>query len=397
MELILLVLLVITIILLVYLAFFKTNKPNEITNQVDVNNVLNEQKTAIIKELAEYQRKIMEGYTEASVKNERSLNEFKEKLEDRVNKLFVQNEDRLNATTKEITASINEKMKEINDKVDNRLTEGFEKSTKTFGDVLERLGKIDEAQKKLEGLSNNIISLQDILSNNKSRGNFGEYQLNQILEDAFGVQDDDVYQVQKMFTGIDGSKLMADAALRMPDNDLWLAIDSKFPLENYEKMISKDIPDSEQKNYEKLFVKDVKNRVDETSKYIINGVTLDQAIMFIPSESIYAQILAYHKDVVAYATKKKVLLSGPTNLLALLRVFIVLRIDEKRTKCARELFGELNKLSEEFGRYSERWIDFEKKFKGLDKEVDKITVTSKKISSKFEKIKDVKIDELESE
>ena len=386
MDYILLVLLVIVMFLLVYLAFIKPNKKNEATNQIDVNNLLNEQKMAIIKELAEYQRKIMEGYLEANIKSEKSLIEFKEKLE-----------DRLNANFKEITLSINDKMKEINDKVDKRLTEGFEKSTKTFGDVLERLAKIDEAQKKLEGLSNNIISLQDILSNNKSRGNFGEYQLNQLLEDTFGVQDKDVYEVQKEFEVEPNKKVKADAALRMPENNLYLAIDSKFPLENYEKMMSKEVSESDKKAYEKLFIGDVKKRIDETSKYIIKGVTIDQSIMFIPSESIYAQILAHHKDVISYATKKRVLLTGPTNLLALLRVFLVLRIDEKRTKCAKELFEQLDKLSVEFNRYTQRWSSFEKKFKGLDEEVDNLTVTSRKISSKFDKIKDVKIEEIETE
>jgi len=394
MEYVITILLVIVIVLLVYLTVVKNNNKNEVSNSIDINNLLSEQKMAIIKELAEYQRKVIEGYVESNIKSEKSLQEFKEKLEDRINKMFVSNEDRLLATSKEITNSINEKMKEINDKVDKRLTEGFEKSTKTFGDVLERLSKIDEAQKKLEGLSNNIISLQDILKNNKSRGNFGEYQLNQLLEDAFGVQDDDVYEIQKEFVTIDNKKVVADAALCMPDNNLYLAIDSKFPLENYEKMISKDISESDKIMYEKMFVSDVKKRIDETSKYIIKGTTIDQSIMFIPSESIYAQILAYHKDVVAYATKKKVLLTAPTNLLALLRVFLVLRIDEKRSKCARELFEELDKLSIEFKRYSDRWDSFEKKFKNLDSEVDNLTTTSRKISNKFDKIKDVRIDEI---
>ena len=132
---------------------------------------------------------------------------------------------------------IERKLMEINNKVTERLDQSLEKTNKTFANVLERLSKIDEAQKKIDGLSSDIISLQSVLTDKKTRGIFGEVNLSFILENAFGGTSSGIYSLQhKMSNGF-----IADALLFAPAPLGTIAIDSKFPLENYERMTNKNI------------------------------------------------------------------------------------------------------------------------------------------------------------
>ena len=174
----------------------------------------------------------------------------------------------------------------INDKVNERLDVNFEKTNKTFTNVLERLSKIDEAQKKIDGLSTDIISLQSILTDKKTRGIYGETNLNMILKSVFGEVNEKIYKIQ--YTLPNGT--ISDAILFAPAPLGTIAIDSKFPLEHYELMTDRNLSKQERETYEKMFKADVKKHIDAiSSKYIIDGVTSNQAIMFLPAEAIFAQ------------------------------------------------------------------------------------------------------------
>ena len=191
----------------------------------------------------------------------------------------------------------------INDKVNERLDVNFEKTNKTFTNVLERLSKIDEAQKKIDGLSTDIISLQSILTDKKTRGIYGETNLNLILKSVFGEVNDKIYKIQ--YTLPNGT--ISDAILFAPAPLGTIAIDSKFPLEHYELMTDRNLSKTDRESYEKMFKMDVKKHIDAiSSKYIIDGVTSNQAIMFLPAEAIFAEINAYHPDLLNYAYSKKV-------------------------------------------------------------------------------------------
>ena len=172
---------------------------------------------------------------------------------------------------------IEHKLNMINDKVNERLDVNFEKTNKTFASVLERLAKIDEAQKKIDGLSNDIVSLQSVLTDKKSRGIFGEVNLHQILSSVFGDKNDKVYSLQySLSTGV-----IADAIVFAPSPLGRICIDSKFPLENYRYMLEKGITDEERIRREKMFESDVKKHIDAIgSKYIISGETSDEAIKY---------------------------------------------------------------------------------------------------------------------
>lgn len=297
----------------------------------------------------------------------KSLSEDFDKLEDKVEKRLIL----------------------INDKVNERLDENFNKTNKTFTNVLERLSKIDEAQKKIDTLSGDIVSLQSILTDKKSRGIFGEVNLKHILSSVFGDKNEKIYRLQYTLP----NSTIADAIVFTPEPLGTIAIDSKFPLENYRMMVDKNVPESDRQSYEKQFKSDVKKHIDAiSSKYIIPGVTANQAIMFLPAEAIFAEINAYHNDLVEYAYKKNVWITSPTTLISSLTTIQVLIKNMERDKYAKVVHVELTKLGVEFSRYKERWDKLSRSIETVNKDVENLNITSDKITKKFESISDVKLD-----
>ncbi len=286
---------------------------------------------------------------------------------------------------------IEKRLLKIDEKVNQKLEESFEKTNKTFTSVLERLSKIDEAQKKIDDLSTDIVSLQNVLTDKKSRGIFGEVNLKHILVSIFGENNDKIYKLQHTFS----NNMMVDAVLFAPSPLGTIAIDSKFPLEHYQKMVDKNISNVERENFEKKFKADVKKHIDDiANKYIISGVTSDQAIMFLPAEAIFAEINAYHLDIINYATKKRVWITSPTTLMSTLTVIQMILKNIERDKYASIIHEELNKLSIEFNRYRDRWDKLSRSIKMVSKDVESVHTTSEKISKRFDSINSVDTDNL---
>ena len=318
-----------------------------------------------------------------------------EKMEKNTNKMtesFMNFSMYTSKTLNEKFLSLNDRISanldKINMRVEERLNEGFEKTNKTFANILERLSKIDEAQKKIDSLSTNIVSLQDVLTDKKSRGTFGEVQLNHILSVVFGEKSDKIFELQKKLS----NDTIVDAALHIPEPIGLLCIDSKFPLENYQRMIDKSITEVERKQYAREFKLNVKKHINDiSSKYIISGQTSDQAIMFIPAEAIFAEINAYHQDLVDYASVKKVWMASPTTLMSVLSTVQVVLRNMEREKYAGIIHEELNKLGKEFKLYKDRWDSLAKDIKRVSDDVNKINITSNKIEKKFDKLSKVEI------
>ncbi|MCP4911892.1 MAG: DNA recombination protein RmuC [Oligoflexia bacterium] len=279
--------------------------------------------------------------------------------------------------------SVVDKLDRIGRKVQENMDEGFKKTNDTFSKVIERLAKIDEAQKKIESLSSNVVDLQHVLTDKKSRGIFGEVQLNQILFNVFGEGNNNVFQTQYSFS----NGKMVDAVLFLPDPIGTIGVDSKFPLENFKKMVDKTLPAGEREVAEKEFTKNLKKHIDDiSSKYIISGETSDQAIMFLPAEAIFAEINAYHPTIVDYAQSKKVWITSPTTFMATLTTIQTVLMNLERNKYMNVIHEEINKLGIEFERYQERWDDLAKHIGTVSKDVDKIHITGSKISKRFQSI-----------
>ena len=306
---------------------------------------------------------------------------FKNDLEKDMNNNFVKVNDKLEL-----------KLNEINNKVNTRIDENFEKTNKTFINVLERLSKIDEAQKKIENLSVDIVSLENILTDKKTRGIFGEVNLYNILKNVFGEKNDLLYKTQyKLSNGY-----IADSVIFAPEPLRTIAIDSKFPLEAYRIMVDKKKSDVERNLAFKQFKLDVKKHIDDISyKYIIDGETSDQAMMFIPAEAIFAEINAYHQDIVEYAYKKRVWLTSPTTLISTLTMIMMIIQNIERDKYTSIIHEELNKLGIEFTRFKERFDKLSKSILTVNKDVEAFTITTDKIKKKFDTISKAQVkDEL---
>lgn len=313
----------------------------------------------------------------------RELGSFKSDITRNLNEDFNKQSERMDY-----------KLNVINDRVNERLDENFEKTNKTFNNVLEKLAKIDEAQKKIDSLSTDIVSLQGILTDKKSRGIFGEVNLNHILSSVFGEKNDSIYRLQYSFD----NGTIADAVLFAPEPLGTIAIDSKFPLENYRIMVDRKYDKLSREAACKLFKNDVKKHIDAiSSKYIIPGTTSNQAIMFLPAEAIFAELNAYHDDIIEYAYKKRVWITSPTTLMSTLTTIEVIIKNQERDKYARVIHDELQKLSIEFSRYRDRWNKLSRSIETVNKDVLDIHTTTDKISKRFESINKVDIKKIEND
>ena len=364
---------ILSILVIVQLIIITKRKPVDIESIT--SKLTNQIVEKIIKENADMKFVLANSIGQSSKENIKDLNQFKEKLSEDILKSF-----------KTLNDQIDYKMNQINNKVESRLDEGFERTNKTFTSIVERLTKIDEAQKNIDKLSGEVVSLQNILTDKKTRGAFGKIQLNYILETIFGEGNRDIYETQ---VKLDNGKVV-DALIHLPDDMGDLAIDSKFPLENYRKMVDKEIHLSEREVARKLFKKDIKLHIDAIKdKYIIPSVTREQAVLFVPAEAIFAEINAYHQDLVDYAQRLKVWIASPTTLMSLLSTVQLMLRNVERDKHAKVIQDELIKLGEEFKRYQDRWNKLSRSIDTVNSDVKNIHVTTNKIGKKFESISNV--------
>jgi len=269
------------------------------------------------------------------------------------------------------------------------LNEGFEKTNKTFTNIVERLTKIDEAQKNIDKLSTEVVSLQHLLTDKKARGTFGGVQLNHILSSIFGEGNKKVYDTQVTLS----NGKMVDALLYLPEEMGNLAIDSKFPLENYQRMVDRELTERERELAGRTFKQDMKKHIDAiATKYIIPTETSDQAVLFVPAEAVFAEINAYHQDIVDYAQRKRVWIASPTTLMSLLTTVQVLLRNVERDKYAKVIQEELIRLGAEFNRYQDRWDKLSRNIDTINKSVKEIHTTSNKIGKRFQEISKVNLE-----
>ena len=284
-----------------------------------------------------------------------------------------------------LSKTVDGRLEQIGGKVNERLDEGFKKTNETFVSVMARLATIDEAQKKIDGLTTNVVSLQELLGDKRSRGAFGEVQLEGLVRNILSPQ---AYEMQ--YTLPNGSR--ADCVLKLPEPTGMVAVDSKFPLENYHRMFDAASP-AERLVAERQFKADVKKHVDDISgKYIIPDVTSDGAVMFIPAEAVFAEIHAHHSDVVDYAMQRRVWIVSPTTLMAVLNTARAVMKDVETRKQVHIIKDELGKLGKEFGRFDERMKKLADHIRQAHEDAQDVRTTSQKISKRFVSIEQVELE-----
>ena len=285
-----------------------------------------------------------------------------------------------------LSKTVDGRLEQIGGKVNERLDEGFKKTNETFVSVMARLATIDEAQKKIDGLTTNMVSLQELLGDKRSRGAFGEVQLEGLVRNIMPPQS---YDMQHTLPN--GTR--ADCVLMLPEPTGMVAVDAKFPLENYHRMFDAGLAESDKALAQRQFKSDIKKHVDDiSSKYIIPGVTSDGAVMFVPAEAVFAEIHAHHPDVVDYAMQRRVWVVSPTTLMAVLNTARAVMKDVETRKQVHIIQDELGKLGKDFGRFDERMKKLAEHIRQANKDVDEVQISSRKITEQFAKIERVELD-----
>ncbi len=293
----------------------------------------------------------------------------------------------ITAQVEKLTQAADSRLKEISGQVDERLRQGFEKTTSTFTEVVKRLALIDEAQKKITELSTNVVSLQEILADKRSRGAFGEVQLEALVSNVLPTQ-----HVKLQHSLSNGSRV--DCLLHLPPPTGDICIDAKFPLENYQAMTDGDAAEKDRLDAARRFKQDIKKHVtDIADKYIVPGETAVGAIMFVPAESIFAEIHAHHGELVKQAHERGVWMCSPSTLMAVLTTARAVLRDDALRQQAGLMRKYLMELNVEFERFRSRMDKLSRHIESAHEETKKVHITADKISKRFAAIEQVQTED----
>jgi DNA recombination protein RmuC len=303
---------------------------------------------------------------------------------------IAQSAAQLGAGIESLTRVVGERLEAITGHVNQRLDDGFRKTNETFASVMARLATIDEAQKKIDGLTQNVVSLQELLGDKRSRGAFGEVQLEGLVRNMLPPGSFDF-----QYTLPNGSRV--DCVLRLPAPTGLVAVDSKFPLENYQRMFDPALGEADRRQAQLALRADVKRHVDDIArKYLIPDVTSDGAVMFVPAEAVFAEIHAYHPELVAYAQTRRVWIVSPTTLMAVLNTARAVLKDVETRKQIHLIKDALGKLAKDFARFDERMANLARHIDQANQDVQEVQVSGRKISAHFQRIEEARIDEIEN-
>ena len=281
---------------------------------------------------------------------------------------------------------MDEKLLAVTKSVGEGLQQTTAKPTETLTDLRERLAKIDVAQQKISSLSEQVVSLQEVLSNKQARGAFGEIQLNDLVT---SILPPNAYEFQMVLS----NAKRADCVLRLPNPPGTIVIDAKFPLESYHALRAA-ASDREKLEAERFFRASVLKHIKDISeKYIIPGETAESALMFLPSEAIYAELHANFTDVVEVSYRSKVWIVSPTTLMATLNTVRAVLKDAKMREQAGVIQKEVGTLVEDIGRLDSRIESLSKHFKQANEDVDNIRISSSKIGKRIQRIEDIELGE----
>ena len=326
------------------------------------------------------------GLTQQSDRLSSRLSEELNQTRETLHRLQLSLAANLGETTDKLNAKIDQRLEQIAGKVNERLDEGFKKTNDTFVNVMQRLATIDEAQKKIETLTGSVVSLQELLGDKKSRGAFGEVQLEALVRN---ILPPSAFETQ--FTLSNGARV--DCVLKLPDPTGLVCVDSKFPLENYHRMLAPGVNDMERALAQRQFRADVKKHVDDIAKkYILPNETSDGAVMFVPAEAVFAEIHAYHSEVVDHANARRVWIVSPTTLMAVLNTARAVLKDVETRKQIHVIKEALARLAVEFGRFDERLKELARHIRQASEDVDKIQVTGGKITQQFQRIESAELE-----
>jgi len=348
-----------------------------------LHTLRDEQKDAWHKQQLSYDQHQLKALTTLQDSLQKHMTDTREQLR----QTLTHNADVVDKQLKRLTEEVDRRLILISGQVETRLEKGFEKTTALFTNVIKSLASIDQAQKEIIKLSTHVVDLQDVLAGKSSRGVFGEMQLASLVKNMLP-------QTQYRFQCTLSNGKRVDCLLLLPQPTGNIAVDAKFPLENYRRLQDKTLTATEQKAVQQQFRIDMRHHIrDIAEKYIIPGETASGAMMFIPAEAVFAEIHAHHPGIVEEAQKAKVWLASPTTMMAVLTTALAVLKDVATRQQVHIIQEHLDYLGKDFERFQTRMNQLARHIEQANNDVALVHKSSQKISSRFQKIGNVELDD----
>jgi DNA recombination protein RmuC len=285
----------------------------------------------------------------------------------------------------ELSRAVNERLDRMTHRVGTDLTETARKTTDSIAKLHERLAVIDSAQKNLTDLSSNMVSLQEILANKQARGAFGQMRMEAIIQDGL---PKGAYTFQATLSN--GKR--PDCILHLPNTKAGVVIDAKFPLEGFEAFRVARAPEEKKEAARRVRI-DVGRHVDAMAeRYFLPGETQDTAILFVPSEAIYADLAEHFSDLVQKAHRARIVICAPNMLMLAVQTMQAILKDVKMREQAHLIQREVTRLMEDMGRLRERVLDLQRHFGQANQDIEKILTSSERIASRGNKIESLEFE-----
>lgn len=285
----------------------------------------------------------------------------------------------------ELTRSINQRLDSVTHRLGQNLNESAQKTTDSLSKLNERLAVIDTAQKNITELSSNIVGLQDILANKQQRGAFGQGRMEAIIEDGL---PRGAYTFQATLS----NKMRPDCIIHLP-NAPDLVIDAKFPLEGFE-IVREARNEAEKKPAMVRVRQDVGVHIAAIAeKYLIAGETQDTALMFVPSESLYADMHESFPDIIQKAARARIVIVSPNMLMLAVQTMQAIMKDVKMREQAGLIQKEVACLMDDVHRLRERVLNLQRHFGQANKDIEQVLTSSEKITSRGRKIETLDFEE----
>ena len=286
----------------------------------------------------------------------------------------------------ELSRAINERLDKVTHRLGENLTASSQRTSESLSKLNERLALIDSAQKNITELSSQVVSLQEILANKQQRGAFGQGRMEAIVQDALP-------GTSFSFQATLSNNNRPDCVIRLPNTPEQIVIDAKFPLESVRAFQEARTPEEHKQAAQRLrndigvHIRHIRER------YFIPGETQDTAIMFVPSESIYADLHEHFDDLIQKAYRARVVIVSPSMLVLAIQVMQSILKDARMREQAHLIQGEVIRLMDDVGRLRDRVLDLQKHFGQANQDIDKILVSSEKIARRGRAIEALELDE----
>ncbi|MGB7288054.1 MAG: DNA recombination protein RmuC [Salaquimonas sp.] len=286
-----------------------------------------------------------------------------------------------------LAKAVNERLESMTGRIGQSITDTTKNTQESLAKLQERLAVIDTAQTNITALSSQVVELQHILSNKQTRGAFGEARMQMIVQDGLPMG---AYAFQHTLS----SGARPDCVVFMPNDTPALVVDAKFPLEAWNAIRAAETPER-QKIAEQQFRRDVEVHLKAISeKYLLPGETQDTAFMFVPSESIFAEIHEKHEGLVQKAHRARVVIVSPSLLMLSIQVIQSVLKDTRMREQAHLIQGEVIRLMEDVSRLDDRVRKLAGHFGQAQKDIDQILVSSDKVTKRGNRITDLEFEEV---